>query len=393
MAYDWYKKINGFVMIEIEGYFSERFINLALSRGITIWNIKNEKNGKIKAKVVPKDFKKLKNITHKTGCKVKIIRKKGIPFLLFRYKKRKIIILLILCAIISLQIYNSYIWKIDIIGDFNIPIEEIKNQLKEENLKLYAKKKNINIDQLKINMALKRNDLAWIGVTISGTKATVEIVQKVMPEIEEFAGKPCNVVAKKDGIITKIYARDGLAIVEKDDYVQKGQVLISGIMYSEHAENRYVHADGEVIAKTWYSNKVKVPYKKDVLVKTGKEQIGFKIKLANYEINFLNNDTNFEKYDTITSRKQLKIFNRFVLPIEIEETKYQELAVESIELNRNQAESIAKNETMIGAVEKLPNDSEMINNVILVREYDDGIEAEVTIECIENIGTKEKIEG
>ncbi|MBQ9267553.1 MAG: sporulation protein YqfD [Clostridia bacterium] len=393
MAFDWYKKMNGFVEIQIEGYFSERLINLALKRGITIWDIRRKPDGRVIAKVVPKEFKKLRPIARQTRCRIKILRKRGIPFLVWRYQKRKIFLLLILVMGIFIYIYNSYVWRVDITGDFDIPIEELRAQLEEENVKVLARKKEISIDQAKINMALKRNDLAWIGISLKGTKAIVEIVEKVMPEVEELSGIPCNIVAKKEGVITRIYAKDGLAVVEKDDWVQAGQVLISGIMTSKQGEERLVHADGEVYAKTWYASKAKVPYQRDVVGKTGNVEKRYQINLGKYEINFLNSDTNFEKYDTITSSNQLKILDRFVLPIEVTEVIYEELEVDTIELSRQQAENIAKNEAMNGAMQMVPQDAENVNNAIVIREYDEGVEAEVTIECIEKIGTKEKLGG
>ncbi len=393
MAFDWYKKINGFVQIEIEGYFSERFMNLVLNRKITIWDIKRLSDGRIIAKVVPKEFKKIRKIARDTKCRVKIIKKSGIPFLIFRYKKRKVFVALILLAIVAIGYYNSFIWKVEITGDFSIPIEELKEQLAEENVKVATRKSTLDVDLIKMNMALKRNDLAWIGVTLKGTKAIVEVVEKVMPEVDELAGVPCNIVATKDGIITRIYARDGMAVVEKDDLVTKGQILISGVMTSEHAETRYVHADGEVIAKTWYTQKVKVPYCNDVVNKTGRVEKRYKVKLLNSEINFLNSDTNFEKYDTIEKTNPLKIFNRFILPIEVTQIIYEEIGVDTIVYTKEQAENIAKNDAMQGALQKIPAYAEMFDNTVITREYDEGIEAEVTIECLEKIGTKEKLEG
>lgn len=393
MAFNLIKKMHGFVIIQIEGYFSERFLNLALNQRIVIWDIKKVQDGRIIAKVTPKEFKKLRTIARITRCRVKILKKRGFPFLLQKYRKRKVFVALILVTIIAISIYNSYIWKIDIVGDFTIPIEEIKKQLSEENLNVPVKKKDINVDDIKLNMSLKRNDLAWIGVNVKGTKATVEIVEKVIPSVDEFDGIPCNIIASRDGIITKIYARDGIACVEKDDLVQKGQILISGIMKSDISEERYVHADGEAYAKTWYTYKSKIPYEKDVIVKTGKTEKVYSVKLLNCKINLLNNSTNFEKYDTIKKTNQFRIFNRFLLPIEVEETEYREVLLEKIVLSKEQARASAQNEAMNKAMELVPSTAEVFDNFISEREYDDGIEVEVTIECIEKIGTKEKLEG
>lgn len=393
MALNLRKKVNGFVKFQIEGYFTERFINLCLQQKMMVWDVRRLKDGRVIAKIVPEEFKYLRQIAKTTNCRIKILNKHGMLFVAKRYKKRKIFLALIACVIICIGIYNTYIWKIEIVGDFTIPIEELEKQLEEENLKIAVKKKNVDIEQLKINMALKRNDISWLGVSIKGTKAIVEIVEKTVPEKDPLDGIPCNIVAQKDGIITRIYAKNGMTVVEKDDFVQKGDILISGTISSEHAETRYVHADGEAIAKTWYTYKVKVPYKKDVMSKTGKREKNFKIKLLNYEINLLNSGTNFEKYDTIKETNQLKLFDRFMLPLELEEIIREEISVETLTLTKEQAKADAQNEAMNRAMQLIPSGIEPFDNSIIVREYEDGIEVEVIIECLEEIGTKEEIGG
>ena len=54
---------------------------------------------------------------------------------------------------------------------------------------------------------------------------------------------------------------------------------------------------------------------------------------------------------------------------------------------------MAQNDAMNIAMQLVPAGVEIIDNSTLTREYDDGIEAEVSIECIERIGTKEKLGG
>ena len=74
----------GYLRITVEGYYIERFINICQNKKILIWNLKREKGVKLFFNIGIKDFKSLKQISRKTNCKIKIIRKKGIPFLLHR---------------------------------------------------------------------------------------------------------------------------------------------------------------------------------------------------------------------------------------------------------------------------------------------------------------------
>ena len=77
-----------------------------------------------------------------------------------------------------------------------------------------------------------------------------------------------NVVAARDGLITKIEALDGVTCVQVGDTVQAGQVLLGGVADSPRG-CRYMRAHGRIRARTWYCWTVPVPL--DVCEKTGEE--------------------------------------------------------------------------------------------------------------------------
>ena len=83
------RNLAGIITVQIEGFFTERFINLCRINNIKIWEIRNIVKGVIRFKMNISDFKKLRSITKKTKCKVSIKEKKGIYFTLFKYRKRK----------------------------------------------------------------------------------------------------------------------------------------------------------------------------------------------------------------------------------------------------------------------------------------------------------------
>ena len=61
--------IMGYITIEIEGYFIERFINICNSKNIFLWNIKKINSTIIRVNIGIHNFKKLKTISKKTKCK------------------------------------------------------------------------------------------------------------------------------------------------------------------------------------------------------------------------------------------------------------------------------------------------------------------------------------
>ncbi len=387
-----WRYVKGYITIKVEGYFIERFLNLCMNREIELWNIKKINNVELIGNVKIKDYDKVMEIANITRCRINKNKSVGIPDILVRYKKRKIFAAIALIMIVCIYLHSIRIWQIDIVGDFNIPIEELWNELELEGVKIGMKKSDLDYDKIKNNIYVRRNDVAWMGFDIKGTKVFVEFVQRRNIVEDELKDKPCNVVADKEGVISKILVKSGQKQVEVGDTVSKGDILISGVVSDKQSNTRLVHSDGEVVVKTWYTSKVTVPYEKDVLSKTGKKDIKYKFEIGNYKINLINTSTKYEKYDTITMSNKLKLFNKFELPIKLTELIYEELEVNTVKYTKSQAENIAKNEASLELQELISNPNiEVLNNNYKTQENEDSISVEITIECLESIGVKEKI--
>ena len=84
----WYLK--GYVRIRVSGYSPERFLNACRYKNIYIWDLKRV-CGAYEMNLSVSGFRRLKEIIRKTGTKVCIIRRSGLPFLFHRYRKRHIL--------------------------------------------------------------------------------------------------------------------------------------------------------------------------------------------------------------------------------------------------------------------------------------------------------------
>ncbi len=212
--------IIGYVSIVVEGYYIERFINICKSKNIFFWNMKREKSSLLYANVGIKEFKQLKSIAKKLKCNIKIKRKRGLPFIFNKYKKRKIFVVLLLLVVVLLTTCSNYVWNVEITGLENISYEEISDQLEEAGLAVGISKNKIDVKKITNDIRLKRDDIAWIGINITGTNAKVEIVEaKEKPEIID-ENEYCNIIADKECMITKINVQNGTAMVKKGDIVK-----------------------------------------------------------------------------------------------------------------------------------------------------------------------------
>lgn len=383
--------IFGYVKIYVEGYYIERFINICKNEKIIIWNLRRDKNIRLYLNVGKKEFKKICKIAKKTNCSVKIKSKKGLPFLLHKYKKRKIFFILLFIMLGFIIFSSNFIWNIEIREKDDIDLESIYKDLEETGLKAGKTKSSIDIKEIINKIRLKRKDIAWIGIELKGTNAIVKIVKAIeKPEIineQEY----CNIVSDKMGLITKINAQTGTNNVKIGDTVNVGDVLINGWMEGKYTGIRYVHAKGEIEAKVWHTKNKKILYENIEEKETGNVEKLYSIKLNNFKINLNKRVSKFKIYDTIETENKLKIFSDFYLPISIITTTNKEKKEIRKTYNIEEAKNKGIQELQEELDEEIENKENIVNKNINTYEKEDGIDVYVTYEVLESIGTNEKI--
>ncbi len=274
-----YKFLRGFISVRAEGYFVERLLNLCQNRGIETWDVNLRQSGTIEFKMKNKDYKMLREIAKITHSEIQIIDEKGTLNILKRYKKRKIFLIAAISVSFGIYLLSLRIWNIEIIGNESIDIAEIKKELHSEGIITGVKKEELEFDTVKRNIYMRRNDLLWIGFKVNGTKMVVEVLERKNPKKDEFEKIPCNIVADKDGIIESIYVKLGTKCVDVGDVVFKGDVIVSGIVTSEYSDTKEVSANAEITIKTWYTEKIAIPYQKNIIVKSGNVDYDYKLKV------------------------------------------------------------------------------------------------------------------
>ena len=382
--------ILGYIRVSAEGYYIEKFINICTNKKIIIWNLKRDKNVKLHFNVRIDDFKEITKIAKKIKCKIKIEKKKGLPFLLNRYKKRKLFAIFII-VIISIVIgLSNFIWNIEIKEESGQELEGIYQDIIDSGLNTGTLKSKIDTKEIINKVRLKREDIAWMGIEIKGTNAIVNVVKAdSKPEIIDET-EYCSIVSDKVGIITKINAQNGTANVKVGDTVTVGTPLINGWLEGKYTGIRYVHAKGEIEAKVWYTKNKFISYNTTETKETGNIEEHYSIKINNFEINFKKKLPKFQIYDTIDNEEKIKLFSDFYLPISVKKTTYKELIEEKKTYSIEQAKTLGIQELQKELDEEL-KDKNIVGKNINTYDKENGLEVFVTYEVLENIGTNEKL--
>lgn len=204
----------------------DQVINLAVERGISIWELQEEKEGRWRLSVGAAQTRPLLRLAQKNGCGTKIIDKRGPGFLLGRMRRRKSLVFAVGFFLLALFIATRFIWFVDIQCENPRLALTVKNQLSAGGVMPGSLKSAIGPDY--IRLLLKTNpDVSWVGVEFQGSRLLLEVVERKEQSDPSMAGG-ADLVAKEAGEVTEILVLQGQARVKPGDMVQKGQVLIAG---------------------------------------------------------------------------------------------------------------------------------------------------------------------
>lgn len=196
----------GYLLIEVEGFFIERFFNICAKEKIRLWGTKRKNKIAVTTKMSIEDFRKIRKIAKETNSRVRIKKKRGIIFEIKKYKNRKVFIFLFFMLVLSIFALSNFIWNIEIIGNEQISEKELIEILNKNGLRQGSLKMKINNKKIIDKIRLENPKISWIGIDIKGTNAKITISEATeKPKIID-ENEYCDIVSTKEGIITKISA-------------------------------------------------------------------------------------------------------------------------------------------------------------------------------------------
>ncbi len=313
--------LKGYYLIKVKGFGAERFINLCKAKSIYLWALQISHN-EYRMKISTDDYKLLTEIVNKTGVKVDILKKYGLPFLLAGKKSRIFYLIFIMVALSMIFVSNLFIWKIEFEGNYTVSDEQLEDFLENYEVDEGVLKNKIPFVALEENLRREFPIIKWCSVALSGNVLYIRIEENTLlkDETEEVTnGVYSDIVSQTDGVVTSILVRNGLAQVKVGDTVTKGQILVTGAVpiYDDSLQIKgyhYYDADADIFIETSISYEDAVDniyFQKEY---TGRKKERAYIKIKNTDI-FFPFSSDFAYYDTYTTSKQLKLFNSLVLPI------------------------------------------------------------------------------
>ena len=340
--------LQGYLAIKVVGFSPERFMNLCSNHHLFLWNIVNH-GDYYTMNISLKNFYKLKGFTRKTGTRVVITQRYGLPFLSVRMWRRKIFIAGLLGSMAFWIWMAGFIWAVDVEGNFFVTTDVFQDFLTENGIRTGMNKKDIDIEKLEEAIRTKFDIVTWTSARIEGTKLLIQVRENDLIQIE--AGEEKNqeagmdLTANKEGVVVSMVTRSGVPVVHIGDEIKKGDVLVEGavpIYQDDGTVKRYEYcvADADIMLQCVYSLKEEIGEKHEEKHYTGKEKRQFFLILGTREIRMPLLGKSFEQCDMLEEKEQLKIFKNYYLPVYIGSNRYREYTVEEQSYTKEQVKAL-----------------------------------------------------
>lgn len=321
------RRMRGYVRIQIRGNSPERFLNLCRHHKIALWGLEPV-DGFYEMLLSVSDFKRLGPLLKKTGMKVRVKKRYGFPFFAYRYRKRKLFFLSLALGLLLIKVYSLFIWDIHFVGNEAWPDETLSLFLMEQGVSPGMLKKQVDCPAIVKAIRKEYNDIVWVSASIEGSRICIRIKENEMKEKPEKGQDQetsavevgTNLVASKDGVITRLVTRTGIPQVHVGDRVKKGDLLILGRIdllndSKEVTGQNYCKADGDVYADTTLPYQETISLVNDKKVFDGKKRYRWYVEIADFRISIGTTWNRFPKKQVTVQERSWKLGENFYLPV------------------------------------------------------------------------------
>ncbi len=369
--------------VEVTGESPERFLNLAAAKGIYVSEVRPVPGG-LRVNMSRRAVELMKDGLP-SDITMKILREHGAVRFFRGLKKRYLLLAGLPAAALIVILSTRFLWRVNVNGGTQELREKVSAFMTERGVVPGAKIKDLDQNQLKRDAIMAIDELMWVWVDIHGTTADINIADRDMPP-EIISSEPANVIASEPGVIEQLTVTGGTPVVEEGQTVERGALLISGIIESERLDAPMVRrGSGAVLARVWRNKTVLIPKITTVRQRTGNIKKIKAIKIKKFIVNFsLNSSILYPKYDRIRLKYKLG-----QLPVEFISDTYSEVEEEQTDTDI----AAAKAEIKAGFEKEISVSGARLEE-LTEEESDKGdyIEYGLTARCLTDIGKTVPIE-
>lgn len=357
-----YNLLRGSVQVDITGASIERFLNLCALHGVVFWQVKCLDAVHFTAWISPDGYFALRPYARNTGCRIRLLRKRGVPFSIQRMTRRWALWLGLLLCVGIVWTLSGLVWTIEVQGCQTLSEEEVLELFRTEGLTVGARRSDFRLREMRNRVMSAANKLSYFTLNFQGTHAILRIWERQTPEISAEETVPCDVVSQLTGVVEAIRVRTGTALVQPGDTVLAGERLATGYLVNQNDETQVtlLHAQAEADIRTWHTYRAVVPAELYLLLPQ-EDCIATTSLLAGvrrFPLQVIEKDGG-SWYDKQIKRHTLSLREDFRLPLGWSTEKTVVCRVEEAQLDREKLEALLK-ERMLARLQREKPDAQLI---------------------------------
>ncbi len=346
-----FQYLRGYLRIRVWGFSPERFMNLCSNKDILLWNI--VRDGDVYYMSISlAGFYKLRPIVRKTGTRVAILKRYGLPFFIPDLWKRKMFCIGLLLAIAFWMGSSLFIWDVELTGNYQITEEVFADFLEEAGVHAGMQKKDLDIEALEKEIRRTFPQVTWTSARLSGTRLKIEIKENdapILSNLPEDSGGS-NLLAEYQGTIVSMIVRSGVPKVSIGDTVEKDTVLVEGMVpiYNEDAtvrEYQYVRSDADIVMEHTVTFEAELPFEHIKKEYTGRTKKKYFLQVGQQEWKLPENRP-FLVYDSIVRQSRPQLFEKFSIPVYFGSYTHREYLDVEYEYSLEEAKSLLNEKLM-----------------------------------------------
>ena len=315
-----YLLARGQVRVRVTGASLPRFLNLCAAREITLRRMERTAWNELHATLSLRDFRTLRQYMGRTGCRVHILRRCGLPFAAAKLRPRTVLWSGFFLAAALCWVLTAHVWAIQTDISPALDKAEIMRQLDELGVHIGMPVRSLHTRQIRWKMLQQQPDMTFLALNLKGNSLTVIAYGAAAPPevLDEHA--VTKVVAARDGVVTQVRTLEGQPKVQAGDAVARGDTLISGLVEPTREGGRYhlTHAQGTVQAHTVYHIRTARPLTEQKKRYTGKIRHQYALVMGNKRLNFyIGSGIAGGSCDKIVTTGQFRLSDSVVLPVKL----------------------------------------------------------------------------
>lgn len=385
----WLAGAAGEVRIRVRGAAVERFLNVAMRGEVGLWDVHRIDARTLEATLSLRDFYALRRMMGRTGCRVHVIGRRGLPFWAARLRARRVLLGGAAALALVLVLLTQFVWVLEVDAAPGVPATALRQVLRETGIYEGAWLGGVDTDVTRRAIQTEIPEAGVIAITRIGNAIRVEVDAAVPTPERIDRSAPTGLVATRPGVISRLEVTGGQALVQPGAAVETGTLLVSSAVpnTTEWGQPHRAHGMGRVMAYTSRTAELLCPLTRIEYQDTGREQVRYALVLGMRRINlYLGSGIPAGSCDKIIEKTRLSVGSRLLLPAALVRETYRERDAVPVTLDAETVGSAAAQQWLDELAASL--DGTILDSRFTLAEEDGAVRVRITAACEEQIAAE-----